>query len=54
MTQEELQKILNKHKLWLDSKNGGKRANLSGADLSGADLRSVKGLLSADDNEMWG
>lgn len=44
MTQEELAKILELHKKWLNGEEGGERANLSGADLrwanlSGANLR---------------
>ena len=35
---EELREILNQHKLWLENSNKGERANLSGADLSGAYL----------------
>lgn len=38
MNHEELQAILSKHRLWLDGKEGGKSADLSGATLSGADL----------------
>ena len=38
MDKNELEKILEAHKLWREDK-GGKRANLRGADLSGADLR---------------
>jgi uncharacterized protein YjbI with pentapeptide repeats len=38
MNQEELNKILELHKKWLNSEAGGVRANLSGADLNGADL----------------
>ena len=38
ITQEELNEILRKHELWLKGKGGGERANLSGADLIGADL----------------
>ncbi len=38
MTKDELQAILEKHKLWLFEKDGGERANLSGADLREADL----------------
>ena len=38
ITQEELKQFLRKHKLWLDSKADGERANLRGADLSDADL----------------
>ena len=46
MDKEELQEILKKHKLWLEGKRGGKRANLRGADLReanlwGADLREA-------------
>lgn len=39
MTQEELAKILELHKKWLNGEEGGERANLSGANLSCADLR---------------
>ena len=38
MTQEELAKILELHKKWLNGEEGGERANLSGADLSDANL----------------
>ena len=43
MTQEELNKVLELHRKWLNYEPGGKRAdlrwaNLSGVDLSGADL----------------
>ena len=38
ITQEELEVFLRKHKLWLDDEEGGERANLLGANLSGADL----------------
>lgn len=43
MTKEKLAEILKKHKLWLDGKANGvkadlRMANLSGADLSGANL----------------
>ena len=37
-TAEELAEILGKHGKWLRSETGGKRANLSGADLRGAGL----------------
>ena len=37
-TEEQLQEILQKHKLWLDGEDGGERANLSNADLTHADL----------------
>ena len=38
MNQDELDAILQKHKLWLDDADGGIRADLRGADLRGADL----------------
>ena len=31
--------VLEKHKKWLDNKEGGERADLQGADLRRADLR---------------
>ena len=37
-----LEKILDKHKMWLEGKEGGERADLRGADLSGADLIGIK------------
>jgi len=40
MTQEELQKILDEHAMWLNE-NGGRQANLQGANLRGADLRDA-------------
>lgn len=40
MKQEELEKILESHKRWLEGEDG-KRANLSGADLHGADLHGA-------------
>lgn len=36
MTQDELNKALRKHKMWLDSKWGGECADLRGANLSDA------------------
>ena len=39
MEQEELNEALKKHRLWLQNKSGGERAELRGADLSRADLR---------------
>lgn len=38
MTRKELDKILELHKMWLWGDANGKRANLRGADLYGADL----------------
>ena len=42
ITKEELDSILNKHKMWLLNDPEGKRANLRGADLRGADLGGAK------------
>ena len=39
MTQEDLNEILAKHKLWLEEKEEGERANLQGANLQRADMR---------------
>ncbi len=39
MTPTELTEILELHKKWLNDEEGGKRANLRGADLQVADLR---------------
>lgn len=47
MRQEELNEVLEKHKLWLDGKDGGVKANLSYANLRGADLRNAN-LRGAD------
>jgi uncharacterized protein YjbI with pentapeptide repeats len=38
MTQDELNAVIQKHRLWLDDEEGGKRANLISADLRGAYL----------------
>ena len=38
MTAEELEKVLDAHKLYLNRQKGGSAADLSGADLHGADL----------------
>ena len=52
MNQEQLNKILSKHKLWIDGGAEGIRADLSGAGLSGAYLRDADlreaGLREAD------
>ena len=50
MEQKKLDEILRLHKLWLEGKEGGERANLRGADLQDADLRGAN-LWSAD---LWG
>ena len=47
LTQEELKKILHRHQLWLEGKEGGEQANLRWADLRGADLREAD-LCEAD------
>ena len=41
MKQEELNSILELHRKWLYGEDGGKRANLCGANLRGADLRGA-------------
>ena len=41
MNQEELQKILEAHKKWINNEDGGVRADLSEADLRGANLRGT-------------
>ena len=38
ITQEQLEEILHKHKLWIEDKEGGECADLKGADLKGANL----------------
>ena len=38
MTSEEIKKVLDLHKKWINGEDGGKRADLRGADLSWADL----------------
>ena len=38
ISKEELNNIIEKHKMWLDNKPGGERADLYNADLSGANL----------------
>lgn len=41
MKQRELDKILHRHKGWLNSKNWGVKANLRGSNLEGANLRGA-------------
>jgi hypothetical protein len=41
MEGEELKRLLEKHKLWLEGKEGGERVDLSGVDLRGANLRGI-------------
>lgn len=41
MSQEELNRILENHKRWLNGDDSGVRADLSSADLRSVDLRSV-------------
>lgn len=38
MEQIKLNKIIRKHEMWLEKKEGGEQADLQGADLYGADL----------------
>ncbi len=47
ITREELKKVLDDHKLWIDNHSEGKRADLAYTDLSGMDLRGVD-LFAAD------
>jgi hypothetical protein len=42
-----MEPVLKKHKMWLDGEEGGVKADLYGADLSGANLRGAN-LLGAD------
>ena len=59
MEQKELDEILQLHKMWLNDEEGGKCADLRGADLRSADLRSADlrsaDLRSADlrDADLW-
>ena len=41
MNREDLAAVLQKHAAWLQSEEGGERANLRGADLRWANLREV-------------
>ena len=41
MTQDELNIVLEKHKKWLNDKEGGEKADLTGADLRGANLEGA-------------
>ena len=38
MTSEEIKKVLDLHKKWINGEDGGGAADLRGADLSGADF----------------
>ena len=42
LNKEDLQNILNKHKLWLLNEEGGERADLSSTNLSNVDLSGAK------------
>jgi len=46
MIQEEIDKILEKHKLWLDSKEGGIRADFSKANLEGINLKNANLMMA--------
>lgn len=41
ISKTELRNIIRKHQLWLQEKDGGERADLSGADLENVDLHNV-------------
>ena len=41
MTREDLNKVLENHKLWIHGKEGGQRANFHCADLEGIDLSNA-------------
>ena len=41
LTVKQREAILKKHRLWLESAEGGQRADLQGADLQGADLQGA-------------
>ena len=41
MTSKEIKKVLDVHKKWLNNAQGGEKANLRLANLSGADLRGA-------------
>ena len=38
ITQKQLEEVLLKHKLWLENKEGGEKADLRDTDLTGANL----------------
>lgn len=42
MDQQELKNVLELHRKWVMSEEGGSKANLSYADLSSADLKEVR------------
>lgn len=41
MTQEELNEVLRKHKLWLEDADGGERADMRGANMEDANMRGA-------------
>ena len=55
VTPEELKEILKKHDLWMQGIDDGEQANLSGANLSGADLRwaNLSGANLSGANLRW-
>ena len=53
MTQEELNVILDKHKMWLSGKEGGEKADLRGADLRGAYLSKANLSRANLDYSSW-
>ena len=55
MTPEKLAEILAAHKLWINDEKGGVKADLSGADLSEADLRwaNLSGANLSGANLRW-
>lgn len=54
MTTEEISEILKLHKAWLNGEKHGKRANLSGADLSGAKNVPYTPMACPDEGEFIG
>ena len=57
ITKEELQKIVDLHAAWLGNREGGKRADLSGANLRSAkdaDLAFAQTSIVPADGPIWG